>query len=170
MRLCEILWVPDIFWDRREAVCLVLIKHSFFLTCKTIFFCGIFCIDLEIMSLKSYPNCFCYKHCSLKFYVSIQHVLFYLAFMFIFVFSKLRTAPSFCFWHPVYFSSPFPYLLFCFPAPLLSLNKSMWLEQPSTACHINFILLQIPLKKSPFLFSSHLPSGPLSFWSRMFWY
>lgn len=36
VRVSGILWVPDIFWDRREAVCLVLIKHSFFLTCKTI--------------------------------------------------------------------------------------------------------------------------------------
>lgn len=108
------------------------------------------------MSLKSYPNCFCYKHCSLRFYVSIQYVLFYFAFVFIFIFSKLWTTPSFSFWHPVYFSSPFPYLLFCFPAPLLSLNKSVWLEQPSTACHINFILLQIPLEKSPFLSSSVL--------------
>lgn len=30
VRVSGILWVPDIFWDRREAVCLVLIKHSFF--------------------------------------------------------------------------------------------------------------------------------------------
>lgn len=150
-----ILWVPDIFWDGRGVYLVLLIKHFFFFACKTLY-CGIFWIDLEIMchwcqiskmlllqmlfSFKIFCHCLTGTFFSSYFHACIS-------------FLEVVKFLSFCFWHPMYFFPSFPLSTFCLPAPLLSLNKlshwSMWLEQPSTACHLKFTLRQISLKNPP---------------------
>lgn len=96
---------------------------------------------------------------SLNFVSAVnRYIFFHLPFMIVFLFLKLWTVPCILLLVPcIIFFPSFPLSTFCLPASLLSLNKfspwSMWLDQPSTACHLKFILLQISLKNPPsFLF------------------